>query len=72
MLLKKTKRIVIRPNTKWYNKNIRDAKVVKRRLERKWRKSGKQTARTEYVKQCRYVSFLLTAAKTKILSNKIL
>ena len=30
----KSKRIVIRPNTKWYNKNIRDAKVVKRRLER--------------------------------------
>ena len=36
-IVKKT--VTLRPNTKWYTKLIRDQRVIRRRKERKWKKS---------------------------------
>ena len=66
-----TKTITVRPNTKWYNSNIRKAKVVKRRLERRFRKSGIEADKLAYKKQCEYINYLMKEAKTKFFSNKI-
>ena len=67
----KTKSIIIRPNTKWYNSNIRKAKVIKRRLERRFRKSGLTSDKLAYRKQCDYINYLIKDAKIKFFSNKI-
>ena len=67
-----TKSFIIRPNTQWYNSNIRNAKVVKRRLERKWRKSGSMLDLEKYRRQCKYINYLLREAKTEFFSNKVI
>ena len=67
-----TKTFTIRPNTKWYNDNIRQAKVIKRRLERKWKKSGLNADWTCFRDQCKLVSNLLNAAKCEFYSQKLL
>ena len=56
-----TRSIIERPNTSWYNKALAREKSIKRRLERRWYKSGLQIHRLEYRKQC--------AAYNKLLSN---
>lgn len=72
MLLKSQKNVIIRPNTQWYNANIRRAKVIKRRLERRFRKHSTIENRTKYRKQCALVNRLCTDAKSEFLSNRIL
>ena len=67
-----TKSFILRPNTQWYNQNIRSAKVVRRRLERKMMKSGLESDKMAYKKQCDFVNFLLNEAKQEFYSNKIL
>lgn len=67
-----TKTVVIRPNTQWYNANIRAAKVIKRRLERRLRKCNNVENRLAYRKQCTHVNHLCTEAKTEFLSNRII
>ena len=53
-----TKSIILRPNTQWYNQNIRSAKVLRRRLERKMIKSGLQIDKAAYKKQCELVKIV--------------
>ena len=53
-----SKTVVVRPNTQWYNANLRRAKVVRRRLERKMIKSGSEHARKAFREQCRLVNKL--------------
>ena len=65
------KSVIVRPNTKWYTSNLRSAKVVRRRLERKWKKSGLENDWIRYRNQCKFVSFLLKEAKTKFYSTKV-
>ena len=67
-----TKCIVLRPNTQWYNENLRLAKVVRRRLERKKNKTRKFEDMLAYKKQCEYDNFLLNEAKQEFYSRKIL
>ena len=61
----------IRPNTAWFNSHIRHAKVMKRRLERKYRKSGLEADLEKYKEQCKTVKLLLTKYKTEFYSCKI-
>ena len=49
------KYVRIRPNTAWFNSHIRHAKVMKRRLERKYRKSGLEADLEKYKEQCKTV-----------------
>ena len=65
------KYVRIRPNTAWFNSHIRHAKVMKRRLERKYRKSGLEADLEKYKEQCKTVKLLLTKYKTEFYSCKI-
>lgn len=43
--------VVIRPGAPWYNDNIKNAKLLRRRFERRWRRSRDHVDRSNYVKQ---------------------
>ena len=67
-----TKSFTVRPNTQWYNANIRKAKVVKRRYERAWKKSGQEVHHKRYQEQCKFINFLMKDAKREFVSGKIM
>ena len=67
-----TKAIKIRPNTRWYTENIRRAKIIRRRLERRLVKVNTDKAKADYRKQCDIVNNLITSAKTEFNSNRVL
>jgi hypothetical protein len=45
----KKRTITLRPAAPWYNNEIRDQKVIRRRFERRWRASGLTVDRELYV-----------------------
>ena len=60
---KRTRTIVIRPNAPWYNEEIAAQKRKRRRLERKWRSTGLEIDRINYMEQCNVVNDMLYKAK---------
>ena len=60
---KRTHTIVIRPNSPWYNEEIATQKRKRRRLERKWRSTGLEIDRVNYMEQCNVVNDMLYKAK---------
>ena len=59
----KTRTIVHRPDSEWYSDDIRAAKQVRRRMERKWRKSGLQVHRELFIEQRDRINTMIEAAK---------
>ena len=68
-LLHKT--ITLRPHAPWYTEEIRDAKQLRRKLERRWRENKLKQDQIAYRTQCAAVAMKLHAAKTTYYSNKI-
>ena len=68
---KTNKTVIIRPNTRWYNAEIRQAKVIKRRLERKWKKSQLPADYQKFRDQCQSLNIAITKCKSEFLSQKI-
>jgi len=66
-----TKRITLRPNCSWFNDDIRDAKKIRRSLEKQWRMSGLEIHRQLFVKQKNLVNQLIASAKRKHFAKKI-
>ena len=68
-----TKIINIRPNTAWYTNQLRQAKSLRRKRERIWRKTRLEVHRIMFKDQCEVVGKLLWEAKrnyyTKMLAN---
>ena len=69
---KRTRTIVIRPNAPWYNEEIAIQKRRRRRLERKWRSTGFEIDRVNYLEQCTVVNDMLYKAKEQHYSAVIL
>ena len=67
-----TKTIVVRPNTQWYNANLRHAKTVRSRLERRLHRTISTEAKEAHRKQCDLVNHLRDEAKSEFLSNRVL
>ncbi len=67
-----TRRIIIRPNRKWYGQLLRAQRTKRRRLERKKNKTGLQEDKNRYLSQCIYYNHLCNEAKTQFLSQSIL
>lgn len=65
------KSIILRPNTSWYTKQLRDAKQEKRRRERIWRKTKLTIHHDLYRDQCRIMNKMLYEAKRTFYSDKI-
>ena len=60
----KTKTVTIRHDTSWYTPEIQEQKIIKRRLERRWRTTKLMVDREVYTQQCIVVNKLISAAKT--------
>ena len=58
------RQITVRPSAPWYTQEVADEKHIRRRLERKWRKSKTQSDRERYVHQCYVVNNLICNLKT--------
>ena len=65
-------RTIIRLHARWYNEQLRNAKHMKRKLERKWRHSKTKSDNEAYRKQCSIVAKESYMAKTEFYSNKII
>ena len=63
--------ITPRPNAPWYTEQLRESKRKRRSLERKWRRSRKDSDRIQYRCQCATVAKYLTDAKTDYYSKKV-
>ena len=60
-----------RHHTPWYNSTVRDAKRLRRRLERRWRKTQSEPDREAYRSQCQVVLDKLVKAKSEHYHNKL-
>ena len=60
-----------RHHTPWYNSTVRDAKRLRRKLERRWRKTQSEPDREAYRAQCQVVWDELVKAKSEHYHNKL-
>lgn len=63
--------VTIRPAAPWYSPNVAAEKRIKRRLERKWRKSRLQSDREAYQYQCCVVNNLISSLKSTYYTSLI-
>jgi hypothetical protein len=63
-----TKQVTLRP---WYNEELHEAKHLKRKLERKWRKTNLTVDHEIYRNQCASVNKFLKQTRVKFYSEKI-
>ena len=63
---------ISRPHAIWYNQTIREAKQVRRKLERVWRRKELPAHHEAYRKQCSEVAKELYMAKRQYDSNKVI
>ena len=68
----KTKNIVCRPNTRWFNREISEAKKTQREAERTWRNSKLEVHRQIFVETRNKTHKLIVRAKKKHLRENIL
>ena len=61
----------IRPHVQWHTETIRNAKHLRRRLERKWRKSKMDADHQVFRKHCGVVAKLLFDTKQEYYSEEI-
>ena len=66
-----TKTITIRPHVSWYSQELIVAKRLRRRLERRWRKSASMEDRQKFVAQRNLASSLVVSAKAAFYNKKI-
>ena len=59
----KTRTVIVRPHTPWYNDDLRSQKSLRRQLERKWRKSGTESDRLAYCHQRQLVSSIIPTTR---------
>ena len=57
--------IVSRPTVPWYNEDIHKAKLLRRKAERKWKKTKRETDFQLFKKRRNHVTHLLNEAKHK-------
>ena len=66
-----TRTVVERPNTAWYSSTLLGEKQTRRKLERRWIKSGLEIHRICYRKHCATYNKLLHRNRIQHLQNKI-
>ena len=58
--------------TQWYNSQIRHLKVIKRRLERKWKKWKTTQNWDHYCSHCEVLTKALNECKTQFFSSQVI
>jgi len=66
------RRICLRPNTQWYNDDIRLSKHERRLAEKKWRTTKLEVHRQTYIKARSKTNQLIRESKVKHAQNKII
>ena len=66
-----TRTVTLRPHAIWYNEELRDAKQLRRQLERKRRHTKLQADLNAYRRQCRIIARSLYTAKIEHYSSKV-
>ena len=64
--------LIPRPNAVWYNQDVRNAKQLRRKLERVWRCSKEEVDRVSYRNQCTVVARSICNAESAYYSSKVL
>ena len=67
----KTKTVTVRPKVPWYSEEIREAKRVRSRVERKWRTTRSVADLVSFKRHKNHVTHLLKEAKSAFLKNFI-
>ena len=67
-----TKSVTIHPVTPWYNEEINEAKKLRRKYEKRWRKSQLTVHREIYIEQKKTLSELINHAKTNYYTDKVM
>ena len=67
----KTRLVTLRPSAPWYGKEIVAEKRIRRQLERRWRKSGSEAAKQQYVNQSSRVRGIMNSAKMSYYASLI-
>ena len=67
----KSRMITIRPSNPWYTPGIDEAKKLRKRLERKWRRSKLEVDREVFITQRQYVYNMIYEAKANYYKDKI-
>jgi hypothetical protein len=62
---------VVRPDSPWYSPKIKTEKSKRRKLERRWRKTGRKTDELIYKQQCILVNGMVDEAKLHYYSHLI-
>ena len=66
-----TRVITLRPSSPWFNEELHDAKHLKRKLERQWRRTKLTVHHEIYRNQCAVVNKLLKETRINYYSEKI-
>lgn len=66
-----TRYVTLRPHAPWFDDSLRNAKLIKRRLERKWRLTRLEVDRQIYRQYCATYQQLLKNAKSTYHNNKL-
>jgi hypothetical protein len=66
-----TRSVSLRSRLPWFTEEIKHARQVRRRLERKWRKSKAVHDRDRYLDQLHLVNDMITHAKTEFFKAKV-
>ena len=67
----KTRFVISRPFAPWYNEKIAAEKRKRRKLERRWCKSGTEADKLQYYDQCSRVRKLLKSSKVSYYASLI-
>ena len=67
----KTRIVTVRPSASWYNENIMTEKRKRRKLERRWRRTGLAEDRVRFIDQCRVVNKCVEKARMDYYSGVI-
>lgn len=67
----KQRLVTLRPNSPWYDDELREEKRKKRRLERKYKSSGLEVFRQLFKEACKDYNVLIESAKLKYYQNLI-
>ena len=67
----KTRFVTSRPSATWYSEEITAEKRKRRKLERRWRKSGTEADKLQYTDQCSRVRKLLKSSKMSYYASLI-
>ena len=64
--------LIPRPNAVWHNQDVRNAKQLRRKLERVWRCSKEEVDRVSYRNQCTVVARSISNAKSAYYYSEVL